>query len=117
MGNAPLSPEREGPHRLSKPKTNSNARFSSKPVSPGPLTPTRSGVEVGGVVMSWMGSDAGSRQDVREALRSRIFGSAEPESPSEDEDDDLGELANNVRDRLSLSRSGSMLSRGPSARA
>jgi hypothetical protein len=100
MGNVPSGESHGGPRRLSKPKTLVHAPSLQSRGSPAISRSNLDLVNLGSL----------SRQHAREELRARIFGAPESDSPGEESEDGLGELADAVRDRLSLSRSCSMLS-------
>lgn len=121
MGNTPSAPSSKEHNRLSKPRTNSNSPFASPKVdmpSPASVSTKYADVNLTDAVVRSPTGDYRTRQDARQQLRAQLTSPIDTDiSQKSDEDDSLGELAAHVRDRLSLSRSNSLISQNPSGGA
>lgn len=125
MGNIPSSPNLKAENRLSKPKTNSNSPFSTPKFdlsSTASLSTARYGDLPSDsrdpVVLSPTG-ELRSSPNARQQLRIELCDSREEDETGDSSgEDSLGDLAVQVRDRLSsISRSTSIRSQAPGAPA
>ena len=118
MGNTPSAPSSKEHNRLSKPRTNTNSPFTSPKVdipSPSSANTKYADVNISDAVVRFPTEDCGTRQDARQQVRAQLASPIDGDvSQESDEDDSLGELATQVRNRLSLSRSNSLALQIPS---
>lgn len=122
MGNSASAPAPREQHRLSKPKTNTNGAFPPKlDAYDSPTSPTKDlFVTEEEVVIRTSSGEYRSRQDARQQIRDKLFGSnsSRPTVNSYESTDTLHDLGAQVKDRLGgLSRSGSVVSQLPSAQS
>ena len=120
MGNTPSAPSSKEHNRLSKPRTNTNSPFGSPKVDippPSPANTKYADVNISDAVVRFPTGDHRTRQDARQQLRAQLTSPIDGDvSQESDEVDSLGELATQVRNRLSLSRSNSLVLQIPSGR-
>ena len=115
----PSAPSSKEHNRLSKPRTNTNSPFASPKVDiPSPSANTKyADVNINDGVARSPTEDYRTRQDARQQLRAQLASPIDGDfSQESDGDDSLGGLATQVRNRLSLSRSNSLVLEIPSDR-